>query len=274
MTPFIGELVGSALLMWFGCGVVAGCVLQGTKNHNAGWLAITVTWGLAVAMPLYVVGGVHMNPALTVGLALAGEFPWSDVPTYVTAQMLGGILGALLVWVQYLPHFRRSAADPAALLVAFTPPASSPNRWHSVASEMLGTGILVFALMAMGTAHFADGLNPIAIGALVTTIGLALGGTTGFPINPARSLGPRIAHALLPIPGKGSSDFRYGWIPVAGELLGGAVGALGQRALFAGKLPPALWLALGAAAAVLVAAVVADRAVAAPAGEIALSKVA
>src|SRR5262249_52796526 len=133
MSPFIAELVGTTLLMLFGCGVVAGVVLEGTKNHGAGWLAITITWGLAVAMPLYVAGGVHMNPAVTIGLAAVGEFPWERVPGFVLAQMLGAILGAALVWVQYLPHWRRTV-DSAMLLVAFTPPPSSANRWHSVAS--------------------------------------------------------------------------------------------------------------------------------------------
>jgi glycerol uptake facilitator protein len=205
-----------------------------------------------------------MNPAVTLGLAAAGDFPWDKVPGYVAAQMLGAILGAGLVWLQYLPHWKQTH-DPATLLVAFTPPPSSPNRWHSVASEMIGTGALMFGLLGLGANKFADGLNPLAIGALVTTIGLALGGTTGFPINPARSLGPRIAHFLLPIPGKGSSDFGYGWLPVAGECLGGVLGALAWKALSAGQFPPALWIAAAAGATVVVAAFFAESQTAAAA---------
>lgn len=261
MSPFIAELVGTTLLMLFGCGVVAGVVLKGTKNNGAGWLAITVTWGLAVTMPVFAVGsvsGAHLNPAVTLGLAAVGEFPWEKVPGYLLAQMLGGILGAALVWLQYLPHWKQTV-DRDALLVAFTPPASSDNRWHSVASEMVGTAMLTFGLLSLGANRFAEGLNPLAVGALVTTIGLSLGGTTGFPINPARSLGPRIAHWLLPIPGKGSSDFAYGILPVVGELLGGVLGALLFKALFAGQISLSLWAAVGAGAVVLAAAIAAER---------------
>lgn len=227
MSNFIAELIGTALLILLGNGVVAGVVLKGTKNENAGWLVITIGWGLAVAFAVYGVGrisGAHLNPAVTLALAVTGQFGWASVPAYLAAQMLGAILGAVLVYLHYLPHWGRTE-DAGTKLAAFS---TAPAERHTVSnfiSEFIGTFVLLFGLSALGAGQFSDGLKPMAVGALVLAIGLSLGGTTGYAINPARDLGPRIAHALLPIPGKGGSDWGYAWLPVVAPVLGGICGA-------------------------------------------------
>lgn len=227
MSNFIAELLGTTLLILLGNGVVAGVVLKGTKNENSGWLVITIGWGLAVAFGVYAVGrisGAHLNPAVTLALAATGQFEWANVPLYVAAQMIGAILGAVLVYVHYLPHWGRTE-DPASKLAVFS---TAPAERHTVAnfiSEFIGTFVLLFGLSAIGTSQFSEGLQPLVVGALVLAIGLSLGGTTGYAINPARDLGPRIAHAFLPIPGKGSSDWGYAWLPVVAPILGGICGA-------------------------------------------------
>ncbi|GAB4492198.1 MAG: MIP/aquaporin family protein [Saprospiraceae bacterium] len=232
MNIFLAELLGTALLILLGDGVVAGVVLKGTKNENAGWLVITLGWALAVSLAIYAVGKIsdaHLNPAVTLALAVAGQFDWANVPTYVTAQMLGAILGAKLVWLHYLPHWSRTP-DQATKLAVF---CTSPAVRHTPAnffSEFLGTFVLLFGLSALGVNDFSQGLKPLAVGGLIAAIGLSLGGTTGWAINPARDLGPRIAHALLPIPGKGGSDWGYAWIPVAAPILGGICGAAAYQA--------------------------------------------
>ena len=231
MQVFIAELIGTALLILLGNGVVAGAVLRGTKNENAGWLVITIAWGLAVTFGVYAVGGIsgaHLNPAVTLALAATGQ--WSEqftpatVPLYLAGQMLGAMLGAALVWLHYLPHWGRTE-DPAAKLAAFCTAPAVRHTPGNFISEFIGTFVLLFGLSALGANTFAEGLNPLAVGALVLAIGLSLGGTTGYAINPARDLGPRIAHALLPIPGKGGSDWGYAWIPVLAPILGGICGA-------------------------------------------------
>lgn len=224
---FFAEFMGTALLVLLGNGVVAGVVLRGTKNENAGWLVITIGWALAVAFAVYAVGhisGAHLNPAVSIALAAMGKFDWALVPGYIAAQMVGAIVGATLVWVHYLPHWEKTE-DPAAKLAVFcTAPAVRHTKANFI-SEFIGTFVLLFGLSALGANHFADGLNPLAVGALVLAIGHSLGGTTGYAINPARDLGPRIAHAMLPVHGKGGSDWGYAWIPVLAPIFGGICGA-------------------------------------------------
>jgi len=228
MTNFLAELIGTAMLLLLGNGVVAGVVLRGTKNENAGWIVITFGWALAVTFAIFAVGGLsgaHINPAVTISLAVAGDFDWALVPEYVAGQLCGAFLGAALVYLHYLPHWGRTEDQGAKLAVFCTAPAVRHTTGNFI-SEFIGTAVLMFGLMAIGANRFAEGLNPIVVGALVLAIGLSLGGTTGYAINPARDLGPRLAHALLPIPGKGSSDWGYAWIPVVAPLAGGVAGTL------------------------------------------------
>ncbi|MEM6703398.1 MAG: MIP/aquaporin family protein [Acidobacteriota bacterium] len=247
MNIFLAEVVGTALLVLLGNGVVANQVLAKTKGHDTGWMMITTGWGLAVAMGAYSVGrisGAHLNPAVTLGLASIGQLEASLIPTYFGAQMLGAFLGALLVYLVYLPHWKETESAEDKLAAFATGPAirtTGPNLF----SEFVGTGVLVFGILAIGanageltqdgtidlSAVFSTGLNPLLVGFLVWAIGLCLGGPTGYAINPARDLGPRIAHAVLPISGKGDSDWSYAWIPVVGPLAGGAAGALLFQAL-------------------------------------------
>ncbi len=234
MNPYLAEFIGTTLLILLGNGVVAGVLLKNSKAENAGWLVITIAWGLAVTFGVYAVGavsGAHLNPAVTLALASTGAFSWALVPGYVFAQVAGGIVGAALVYLHFLPHWAKTE-DADLKRAAF---CTAPAERHTVAnfiSEFIGTFVLLFGLSALGANKFAEGLNPLAVGALVLSIGLSLGGTTGYAINPARDLGPRIAHALLPISGKGDSDWGYAWIPVVGPILGGIAGAMTHHLLF------------------------------------------
>jgi glycerol uptake facilitator protein len=226
MNPIPAEFFGTMLLVLLGDGVVAGVLLRGTKSEQSGWLVVVLGWGLAVTLAIYAVGtfsGAHLNPAVTVSFAIRGDFPWSSVAGYVLAQLLGAFVGGVLVWMQYLPHWPRTENPDVKLAVFCTAPAVR-NNFANLLSEILATAVLVLGLLFLGANNFAEGLNPIVVGALIISIGLSLGGTTGFAINPARDLGPRIAHAILPIPGKGPSDWSYAWIPIVGPLLGGVVG--------------------------------------------------
>ena len=234
MNNFLAELIGTAVLILLGDGVVAGVVLRGTKNENAGWLVITIAWALAVTFAIFTVGsisGAHINPAVTIGLAAAGAFDWALVPEYVAGQMTGAFLGAVLVYLHYLPHWSRTEDQGAKLAVFCTAPAVRHTAGNLI-SEFIGTFVLLFALMAIGANRFAEGLNPLVVGLLILAIGNSLGGTTGYAINPARDLGPRIAHAFLPIHGKGGSDWGYAWIPIVGPILGGICGALFYNLIF------------------------------------------
>ena len=228
MSPFLAELIGTMLLVLLGDGVVAGVVLKQSKSENGGWIVITFGWALAVTFAVFTAGqvsGAHLNPAVTIALAVSGNFPWANVNEYILAQMIGGFVGAGLVYLHYLPHWAKTD-DPAAKLGVFCTAPAVRHTWSNLVSEFLGTFVLLFGLMAIGANRFADGLNPMVVGALILAIGISLGGTTGYAINPARDLGPRIAHALLPIPGKGDSDWNYAWIPVLGPILGGIAGVL------------------------------------------------
>ncbi len=243
MTPFWGEFIGTMLLILLGDGVVAGVVLKGSKAENAGWIVISIAWGLAVVMAIYAVGqisGAHLNPAVTLGLAAEGSFPWARVPGYLLAQLLGAIVGAKLVWLHYLPHWSRTPDQATKLAVFCTSPAIR-STWSNLLTEIIGTFVLVGGVLFIGANKFTDGLNPIVVGALVVSIGMSLGGTTGYAINPARDLGPRLAHALLPIAGKGGSDWGYAWIPVVGPLIGGLLGAAFYCAAFKTQCQPWAW---------------------------------
>jgi glycerol uptake facilitator protein len=243
MSAVMAELVGTALLLLLGDGVVANVVLKGTKGSNAGWIVITWGWGMAVFVAVFSVAafsGAHLNPAVTVGLATAGAVPWDTVPTYLAAQFIGAALGAFLVWVQYHAHFGVTEDKDAKLAVFCTGPAIRSTGLNFV-SEVIGTFVLVFGVLYMvapsvgGPGGIDGGLGAIdalPVGLLVLVIGLALGGTTGYAINPARDLSPRIVHALVPMPGgKRDSDWSYAWIPVVGPIAGGVVAALAFLAL-------------------------------------------
>jgi glycerol uptake facilitator protein len=261
MSAFLGELVGTCLLIVFGGGVVAGAILKGTKAENSGWIVITIGWGLAVALSVYAVGnfsGAHLNPAVTLSLAVVNEFPWADVPTYIVAQLIGAFLGATLVWLHYLPHWKETEDQTTKLAVFGTSPAIR-KPWANLISEILGTFVLILGLQAIGANKFSEGLNPIVIGLLITGIGLSLGATTGYAINPARDLGPRIAHFLLPIHGKGPSDWSYAWIPIVGPFLGGMLGSLVYKAVFANQVFGMLWIITFLVLIVIIVAVIKER---------------
>lgn len=224
MTPFLGEIIGTALLILLGNGVVSNVVLHGTKGSGSGWIVITWGWGMAVFVAVFTVAafsGAHLNPAVSVGLAVAGKFEWANVPLYVLAQFIGAMLGAALVWLIYRPHFAQTEDLDLKLACFCTAPAVR-NVPANLSSEILGTFVLVFAVLFLAVSVFGLGaLDALPVGLLVLAIGLSLGGTTGYAINPARDLGPRLVHALFPMPGgKRDNDWGYAWIPVVGPLLG------------------------------------------------------
>jgi glycerol uptake facilitator protein len=232
MTPFLGEIIGTTLLILLGDGVVANVVLKGTKGNNSGWIVITFGWAMAVFVGVFVsasASGAHLNPAVTVALATAGKFDWHQVPDYVLAQMLGACLGAFLVWAQYKPHFEVTESQDGKLAVFCTAPAIRAAGLNLV-SEIIGTAVLVYAVLHIRPSGGLGSLDALPVALVVLVIGLSLGGTTGYAINPARDLGPRLVHALLPLPNKGHSDWNYAWIPVLGPIIGGLVAALIYRA--------------------------------------------
>lgn len=234
MSPYLAEYLGTLTLIVLGNGVVAAVVLKQTKSENAGWLTIVTGWGLAVALAIYAVGqysGAHINPAVTLALASAGIFSWDLVPGYCLAQLAGAFTGAVIVWLHYLPHWKVSPDKSAKLAVFCTGPAIR-STVNNLISEVIGTAVLVLGLLTIGANKFTEGLNPLVVGLLIISIGLSLGGTTGFAINPAHDLGPRLAHFILPVKGKGSSDWAYAWIPVAGPITGGLLGAWLYQLLF------------------------------------------
>jgi glycerol uptake facilitator protein len=241
MNIFIGELMGTLVLVLLGDGVVANVLLAKSKGENSGWIVISAGWGFAVAMAVYVAGwasGGHINPAVTVGLAAVGEIPMTQVPVYVVGQFLGALLGAVLVWLAYLPHWEPTEDAAAKLAVFCTAPAIRHTGGNFIC-ETIGTAMLLIGVLGISNVNngIGSGFGPYAVGILVFSIGLSLGGPTGYAINPARDLAPRIAHALLPISGKGDSDWGYAWIPVVGPLVGCVIGALLYELLFSRLTP-------------------------------------
>ena len=230
MTGILAEMLGTTILILLGDGVVANVVLRGTKGEGSGWIVITWGWAMAVFVGVFLAGrysGAHLNPAVTIGLAMAGRFDWVQVPGYVGAQMLGAAIGATLVWLHYYPHWRATEDRNAKLAVFCTGPAIY-NAPLNLLSEVIATFVLVFCVLFLATPEVGLGaVDAIPVAFLVLVIGLALGGPTGYAINPARDLAPRIMHAILPIPGgKRDSDWGYSWIPVAGPMVGAVLAAL------------------------------------------------
>jgi glycerol uptake facilitator protein len=240
---FLGEVVGTCLLILIGDGVVAGVLLNKSKAQNSGWVVITWAWAMGVFVGVLgsvaVSGGVaHLNPAVTIGLAAIDLTEWSDVPTLIAGQFVGAMLGAILVYLAYLVHWGETE-DPGLKLAVFSTGPAIRNTAANLITEIIGTALLVFGVLAIGglalgdavlTGALATGALPVAL--LVLGIGMSLGGPTGYAINPARDLGPRIIHAILPIPGKGGSDWAYSWIPVVGPIIGGVLGAVLAKAAF------------------------------------------
>jgi glycerol uptake facilitator protein len=241
MTPFLAEFIGTALLILLGNGVVANVVLTGTKGNGGGWMVITTAWALAVFVGVVVsapYSGAHLNPAVTFALAISGKFEWAQVPIYMLAQLLGAMLGSLLVWFKYKDHFLVTDDKGLKLAVFSTGPAIR-NTISNLTSEIIGSFVLLFVIFYFTTAEIVDTKTPVGLGSLgaipvmflVWAIGLSLGGTTGYAINPVRDLGPRIMHSLLPVAGKGSSDWSYSWIPVMGPMVGASLAAVLYLAL-------------------------------------------
>jgi glycerol uptake facilitator protein len=236
MNSFLAELVGTLFLVLLGDGVVAAVVLNKSKAENSGWIVITTGWAMAVAMGVYVsarISGGHINPAVTVGLAAIGKFPWHDVPKYLAAQFIGGFLGAIIVWLAYLPHWPVTE-DAGKKLVVFSTAPAIRRLGLNLLTEIIATFVLMFGILAIvaNTGAGQSGLVPLLIGFLIWALGLSLGGPTGFAMNPARDLAPRLAHALLPISGKGGSDWGYSWVPVIGPIIGGLLGAVAYVGVF------------------------------------------
>ena len=237
MTPFIAEIVGTGILLLLGAGNVANELLAKTKGNGTGWMSITTAWGLAVFAGVVVAApysGAHLNPAVTLGLAIGGLFPWAEVLPYIVAQMIGAMLGASLAYAMYKDHFDATADGGLKRAVFCTDPAII-NNFRNILSEALGTFVLVFCVFyfseaqindASGTTVGLGSIGAIPVAFIVWGIGLSLGGPTGYAINPARDLGPRIIHALLPIKGKINSGWSYSWIPVVGPILGATMAAV------------------------------------------------
>ncbi len=228
MTPFLAELLGTMFLIVLGNGVVANVVLSKTKGQNSGWIVITFGWAIAVFVGVYVAShgsGAHINPAVTLALAAFNGFPWSDVPVYIAGQFSGAMIGAVIVWFNYRQHFDETNDADLQLATFCTAPAIR-NKYHNLIAEIIGTFILVLAVLFIAKPSNSLGtLDALPVALLVLGIGLSLGGATGYAINPARDLGPRIIHAILPIKGKGKSDWAYSWIPVVGPVVGGLLAA-------------------------------------------------
>jgi glycerol uptake facilitator protein len=234
MSLYVAEFFGTLLLILLGGGVNAAVSLKKSKSENGGWLMIAIGWGLAVMLAIYAVGnisGAHLNPAVTIALAINGSFSHNLIFGYILAQFGGAIVGATLVWLHYLPHWKETA-DPSAKLGVLCNAPAIRNVFTNLMSEVIATMVLIMALLFIGANEFTKGLNPIVVGLLIISIGLSLGGTTGFAINPARDLGPRIAHFILPIHGKGKSDWGYAWIPVVGPIIGGVLGTFVYKIIF------------------------------------------
>lgn len=228
MSAVLGEFLGTALLVLLGNGVVAGVVLSKTKNNNSGWIVITFGWGLAVAIAAFVsgkLGPAHLNPAVSIGFALKGAISFAEAFQFIMAQMLGAMLGSLIVYLQFKPHYDVTE-DKGSVLATFSTGPAIKNTVSNFISEMVGTFVLMLGILAIVSYDMQSGLAVLSIGLLVVGIGLSLGGTTGYAINPARDLAPRILHALLPLKYKGESDWDYAWIPVVAPIVGSIVAVL------------------------------------------------
>jgi len=236
MSAFSAEILGTMFMILLGNGVVANVVLTGTKGNNGGWMVITTAWGLAVFVGVVIAGpysGAHLNPAVTIGLAIAGKFSWANVPSYIAAQFIGAMLGSFLVWLLF-KDFYKGTADKGAKQATFCTAPAIPNTVSNLISEIIGTFVLIFVIFHFTDASLGADKSPIGLGSvgalpvtfLVWVIGLSLGGTTGYAINPARDLGPRIMHAVLPVAGKGGNNWSYAWIPVIGPIIGCSLAAL------------------------------------------------
>lgn len=229
MSPFISEFIGTAILIILGNGVVANVVLNKTKGNQSGWIVITFGWAIAVFVAVYIAAkgsGAHLNPAVSLALAIVGKMEWSQIPTYVTAQISGAMMGQLFVWMAYRNHYAVTENKDLILATFSTSPAI-PNSFSNFMSEMIGTLILIIGILFIVSPSSSLGsLDALPVALLVLGIGLSLGGATGYAINPARDLGPRIVHQLLPLKYKGTSEWQYSWIPIAGPITGSVLGSL------------------------------------------------
>ncbi|MEO8720247.1 MAG: MIP/aquaporin family protein [Ginsengibacter sp.] len=236
MSPFIAELIGTMVLLLLGNGVVANVVLKDTKGNGSGWIVITTGWALAVFTGVVIAGpysGAHLNPAVTIGLAVAGKFPWAQVPAFVAAQLIGAMTGSFLVWIMYKDHFVATQESALKAAAFYTAPAIKNSKLNFI-SELLGTFVLLLAVFYITNGELGKEKTPIGLGSIgaipvtfiVWAIGLSLGGTTGYAINPARDLGPRIIHSMLPLPDKRKNDWTYAWIPIAGPIAGATIAAI------------------------------------------------
>lgn len=228
MNIFFAEFIGTMLMVLLGNGAVANVLLVRSKGFHSGWIVISAGWGFAVAMAVYITGwisGGHLNPAVTLGLTLAGKSSPALIPLYLIGQFLGAMAGALLVYLCYQPHWKMTLEPHSKLLCFATAPAIRRPFWNFI-TEVIGTAVLLIGILGIFNTHngIASGMGPYAVGILIFSIGLSLGGPTGYAINPARDLGPRLIHFMLPIPGKGTSDWRYAWVPLCGPLAGSIVG--------------------------------------------------
>lgn len=234
MSNLMAEFLGTMILILLGDGVVAAVCLKKSKAEGSGWIVITTGWALAVTLPIFMFGaisGAHFNPAVTIAFAVLGNFSWSLVPKYIAVQMLGAMAGATLVWLTYLAHWKETD-DKATKLGIFATAPAIRNTTANIVTEVIGTFMLVFVILGLGQAGIQPEITTMAVGGLIFALGLSLGGPTGYAINPARDLGPRIAHAILPIAGKGDSDWGYAWIPVVAPIIGGILGALVANSVF------------------------------------------
>jgi glycerol uptake facilitator protein len=236
MNNLVAEIVGTMILILLGDGVVANVVLSKNKGEGSGWIVITTGWGLAVAMAVYTTGwisGAHINPAVTIGFLAVGQMAVGDAVMYIIGQFIGAFIGAVLVWLAYYRHFEATENADLKLAVFCTAPAIRSYGWNLI-TEIIGTMMLLIGVFGIFNANngIGSGVGPYAVGMLVFAIGLSLGGPTGYAINPARDLGPRIAHFVLPIPGKRDSDWGYSWVPVIGPIIGGILGAVLYQFVF------------------------------------------
>ncbi len=234
MSEFLSELLGTMMLILFGNGVVCNVVLKKTKGNGNDWLLISIGWALAVTIPVYIfgpIGGGHFNPAFTIAMASIGDFEWTRVPLYIIAQLIGAMIGAIIVYVMYMPHFKETQDDGDKLACFATSPAIN-NKVGNIVSEFIGTFVLVISLLGIQNTEVVSGFGPIIVGLVILAIGVSLGGTTGYAINPARDLGPRIVHCILFSREKKSSNWSYSWIPIISPICGAVMGAIIYSSIF------------------------------------------